>query len=470
MNGKLALANSGRCQSATSSPGVCGEAGVGLSHGAADGWNFEARFETRSEPDVFLGDLGGTMLELLKSLPPPKFSDLQDHSKEDIFPLPLPRGNMTPGGKRVQEWEEGIIRSLNWLSTGSFALGEGNPTRLQQDLLKEIRESLPVVSAWMDVTVSHISPHEFWNQKYVNSYGEEVHVAQSVRWENIDESLPKAELSGIVSAETMCTGGMKDFILHPEKWLKPPNDRVWMKPPRVMIPPDAWEDMVSGLLQRNICGVIPVENVFHVNGSPILGGLFGVPKGEVKACGTPILRLIMDLRGNQNFLSLGGDLITLPVLSQLFQLQLQPHEELVISSEDIRAMFYVIGLPPEWAKYLAFARTIPKKFNPPGITGDCVLYSKVLPMGYINSVALAQHLHRQIVGKALSSNQEVRRDREFPKAQQYYRTYLDNFDELSKRSQAVLASGQPSLVELLQAEYINVGVPRNEKKAVKTHS
>ena len=91
-------------------------------------------------------------------------------------------------------------------------------------------------------------------------------------------------------------------------------------------------------------------------------------------------------------------------------------------------------------------------------------------MGYINSVALAQHLHRQIVGKALSSNQEVRRDREFPKAQQYYRTYLDNFDELSKRSQAVLASGQPSLVELLQAEYINLGVPRNEKKAVKTHS
>ena len=97
------------------------------------------------------------------------------------------------------------------------------------------------------------------------------------------------------------------FYSPPRKWLKPPNDRVWMKPPRVMIPPDAWEDMVSGLLQRNICGVIPVENVFHVNGSPILGGLFGVPKGEVKACGTPILRLIMDLRGiNQNFLSLEG--------------------------------------------------------------------------------------------------------------------------------------------------------------------
>ena len=187
---------------------------------------------------------------------------------------------------------------------------------------------------------------------------------------------------------------------------------------------------------------------------------------------TPILRLIMDLRGtNQNFISLGGDLSTLPVLSQLFQLQLQPHEELVISSEDIRSMFYIIGLPMQWAKYLAFARPVPKQFNPPGVTGDCVLYSKVLPMGYINSVALAQHIHRAIVGQALrdtiSSNQEVRRDREFPKAQHYYGTYLDNFDELSKRSQGLLASGHPSLVELLQQEYSTLGVPRNEKKAVK---
>ena len=71
-----------------------------------------------------------------------------------------------------------MIRSLNWLSTGSFALGEGVPTRLQGSLLGEIRSSLPVITAWMNVNVSHISPHDFWNQKYVNSYGEEVHVAQ----------------------------------------------------------------------------------------------------------------------------------------------------------------------------------------------------------------------------------------------------------------------------------------------------
>lgn len=324
----------------------------------------------------------------------------------------------------------------------------------------------------MDVQVSHFVPKDFWNQKYVNSYGEEVQVARSVRWENIDESLPKAELTGIVPAADLCTGGMKDFIMNPQKWLKPEKDRTWMKSPRVMVPPDDWDRMVEGLLDRNLCGVLPLSDVFCVDQKPILGGLFGVPKGETKANGTDILRLIMDLRGiNQVFLSLGGDLSTLPVMSQLFQLQLHPHEQLTISSEDIRSMFYIIGLPPCWAPYLCFGRVVPSRFNPPNVTSPCVLYSKVLPMGYVNSVSLAQAIHRTIVGDAMkgaiTTDHEVRRDRPFPKCQVYYRTYLDNFDQLSKRSQGIISSGEPSLVELLQKEYKKLGVPRNEKKAVK---
>ena len=86
-----------------------------------------------------------------------------------------------------------------------------------------------------------------------------------------------------------------------------------------------------------------LEEALHVDGQPVLGGLFGVPKDEQTADGTEILRLIMDLRPiNECFLSLNGDLCTLPVLSQMFQFELQPHEGVVISSEDIRAMFYII--------------------------------------------------------------------------------------------------------------------------------
>ena len=411
------------------------------------------------------------VLEMVRSFPTPYHKLKQGSSKEGIFPLPLPWGNLTSGGGKSQEWMEGVFRSINWLSTGSFAVRESSPDSAQERLLAEIRESMVVVQDWCSHELKDFCIDSFWSQKHVNSYGEEVHVAQSVRWENVTDSLPKAELAGIVDAVSVCDGGMKDFIRHPARWIKPVDQQVWMKPPAVMVPLDCWEEMVEGLIHRNICGVIPLKEVFHVGGSPILGGIFGVPKGETTPAGVPILRLIMDLRPiNQNFIPLGGDLSTLPMLSQMFQLEIQPHEHLVISSEDVRAMFYIIGLPKEWAPFLGFSRIIPTRFNPPGVKGPCVLFSKVLPMGFVNSVSLAQHIHRRVVSSALkgavSPNCEIRRDRDFPDSLQFYRVYLDNFDELTLRSKEILSCSQPSLTLLLQEEYERLGVPRNTKKGV----
>ena len=91
-------------------------------------------------------------------------------------------------------------------------------------------------------------------------------------------------------------------------------------------------------------------------------------------------------------------------------------------------------------------------------------------MGFVNSVAAAQHLHRRWVMRALdgrvSASQEIRRDKELPLAPLFYRTYLDNFDVLSLKSKQLLESEEPSLTELLQKTYLELNVPRNEKKAV----
>lgn len=262
------------------SPGARGAVGVGMSHGcekpAAMGWSRDERLKARSAEREFLGDLAGSMLGCLFSLPPQSVVKMQDHSKEGIFPLPLPRG-LAPTCKKIAEWEEGIIRSLNFLSTGSFALGEGVPSRLQEVLLGEIRSSLPVVQVWQTVPLENFDVKEFWKQKHVNSYGVEVHVAQSFRWENIDESLPKAELTGVVPAAEVCTGGMLDFVLHPAKWLKPLKERTWMKSPRIMIPSEAWDQVVDGLIARNLCGVLPEGSVFCVDNQPIFGGIIWGP-------------------------------------------------------------------------------------------------------------------------------------------------------------------------------------------------
>ena len=133
-------------------------------------------------------------------------------------------------------------------------------------------------------------------------------------------------------------------------------------------------------------------------------------------------------------------------------------------------MFYIIGLPEVWRPFLGFSKAVPKELRPEGAREDYVLYSKVLPMGFVNSVSIAQHLHRNIVARALegsvSAGQEIRRDRDMPLTKHYFRVYLDNFDELSVRSRTILESESPCLVELLRQEYSRLKVPRNEKKAV----
>lgn len=324
---------------------------------------------------------------------------------------------------------------------------------------------------WGVLTFKEFDPGDFFRQRWINSYGEEVHIARSVRWENVATSLPSEGLAGILPAAEICIDGFKDFMLHPDRWLKPVSARAWMRPPRVQVPPDAWREVVSGLLQRQICGIMPLSEAFKVGGQPILGGLFGVPKNETTPDGIEVLRLIMDLRPiNENFLPLGGDLSTLPVISQMAQLEVHPSEGIVISSEDIRAMFYIIGVPPVWNKFLGFSRPIPRDMRPEGAHEEYILYSKVLPMGFLNSVAVAQHLHRQIIGRAFGSSmnfgQEIRRDRELPSSSQFFRVYLDNFDLLSVHSKGILADEHGCLIYKLRDTYSELGIPRNEKKAV----
>ena len=94
-------------------------------------------------------------------------------------------------------------------------------------------------------------------------------------------------------------------------------------------------------------------------------------------------------------------------------------------------------------------------------------------MGFINSVSIAQHLHRRIVARALdgriSSSQEIRMDAELPRAKHFFRVYLDNFDELSVSSKGIVESGQPSLIALLREEYLKLGVPGTRRRPFLVH-
>ena len=139
-------------------------------------------------------------------------------------------------------------------------------------------------------------------------------------------------------------------------------------------------------------------------------------------------------------------------------------------------MFYLFSLPPAWYPFLGLNLPVPDDLVPPQVEEKCFLVSRVLPMGYLNSVGIAQHLHRNLLKRAQGSPtrcqpwSEVRKDRAWSLANPLWRVYLDNLDVLEKT--------RPELVHLLDGDlspdmspfveqYHAAGIPLNAKKSVK---
>ena len=145
------------------------------------------------------------------------------------------------------------------------------------------------------------------------------------------------------------------------------------------------------------------EELHHISGRPLMNGLFAVEKGE-KGVGPDgvefdICRLIMNLVPTNSICrNLVGDTCTLPTVVGLSSIILEDDQLLLTSSEDIRCFFYLFQTPPSWWRYMGFAREVPLEALPGGHDGaGWHLVTKVLPMGFVNSVAIAQHVHRRVI-------------------------------------------------------------------------
>lgn len=241
------------------------------------------------------------------------------------------------------------------------------------------------------------------------------------------------------------------------------------------VPEGSWDKVCEGLLRLGVCQVIPESQVHHVQGKPLLNGLFGVSKHEF-CQGYEVRRLIMNLIPlNRICKDISGDVATLPSWANMSALQLSPHEDLVVSSEDVRCFFYIFRVPPSWRPFLAFNKAVPTRFCD-GNDEKHYLCSSVLPMGFKNSVSLAQQVHRVVVRKSLTrvpctlgGESEIRKDRPFPSCGHLYRVYLDNFDELRKVNKGLAEAIEGKVSPLcvgLREEYLQQSIPRHPKKSV----
>ena len=435
-------------------------------------------FLKKSLAGMKLGDVS----QLLCSL----FDEIRDscklkHSKVQnsgsIFPLPETLAGLKSCGVHLDGSLAWLVlamsRSLNcyfgveWREATGVSLAK-------QASVKSLATYAEEVLEWKE-KFEGVRWDSLMSTRSVDYNGDEVRVARFLRWENLEGALP--EEVGKISLEDVCERGTLEYIKNFEEYLVPREAQVYTRPPRVMVDEDSWEQVCSGLISCGICELMPLREIYHIDGKPLLNGLFGVSKDEFKN-GWEVFRLIMNLVPvNKLCRNLGGDISTLPSWAGMAPYLLGDGEVALISSEDIRCFFYLFTIPRSWQKYLGFNKFVPSTLVPEKFKDQqCVLVSRVLPMGFLNSVSIAQHIHREVVRKGISegpgrlgAQNEMRRDKALPSSEILYRVYLDNFDLVEKVDvrTALLVKGETSLdVIRLRQQYSSIGLPRHPKKAV----
>lgn len=389
--------------------------------------------------------------------------------RQDIFPLPVPVCDDGPTTKG--RFLKALVTSLNSLNgQGMHGVSTSATRRVQKRLMKVVEDC-----TLLDEPLPSLNFEEFFRTRGVDYQGDEIKLARRISWDEIAPSLPSEV--GMIDVRQFCHGGIRHYIDNFENFLVPSEEMVIGRTPDVMIQDGQWEQVVQGLLTTGVCEVLPLSKVYHVNGKPLLSGMFSVSKqefvGDVEVC-----RLIMNLKPvNRLCRSLTGDTGTLPSIHTMGAFYLKDSELLCISSEDIRCFFYLFRTPKDWWPFMAFGRQVPSHLLPNDFPPEPgYLCSRVLPMGFLNSVAVAQHVHRSVVQQCmgafpqgLGAQDELRRDRFFPQGSNLYRVYLDNYDQLEKCDQelAMLIQGTPTeVVQQLRETYAASGLPRRPKKSV----
>eukprot|EP00438_Fugacium_kawagutii_P025122 Skav230795 [mRNA] locus=scaffold312:115550:119568:+ [translate_table: standard] len=392
----------------------------------------------------------------------------------NVFPLPTSLDSLRGiVGDSLEDL--GLLRVL-CLALNSYAgesmEGPAVVGKLHRSLLEGLLKDVQVVTSWTE-KFERVSWESFFRSRGVDYMGDEVATAKFTSWCNLRSAIPSQV--GTVELSDLLEGGCLHYVTHFEEYLFDEASRVYTPPPRVMVHDAAWDDVCAGLLETGICRVISEEDLFKVSGKPLLNGLFGVEKGETDGL-FQVHRLIMNLIPLNNLCrGIQGDVATLPSWASMGPLTLMPTEQLLISSEDVRCFFYIFKVPSAWHRFLGFNKEISSKFTG-GKPGKHYLCATVLPMGFKNSVSLAQAVHRTVVQKAaarvskgLTPEQELRKDRPFPRSAEMFRIYLDNYDELEKvdAPMASVIRGEPSPTILaLRSEYEHWGIPRHPKKGV----
>lgn len=419
--------------------------------------------------------LGSQVLQKFLEALPLRSKPTGSGEVDSLFPIPTSRNSLQSRYLDLDQeeisWLCCVCLGLNSLWGGDL-FNEGPPNAAQSRCLDVLVEDISRLKS-LTCELEGFDWGTFFRTRTIDYQGDEIKVALWFKWGDISPALPKE--IGVVPLEDVCQHGARYYVQNFDLFLKNRDEWAIVKPPRVMVHDDDWPMVCKGLCQAGVCTLLTREEIFDTGDGPLLNGLFGVSKEET-CDGEEVHRLIMNLIPLNGLChSLSGDVATLPAWSTMSPFFLQPSENLLVSSEDVRCFFYVMSVPVCWYKFLAFNKLVPDQCLPGHLQGrEVYLASKVLPMGFLNSVSLAQHVHRNLAlwsGNASGVNPpetELRKDRQFPDGKALWRVYLDNYDLLEKVEATKMIEMEGTVaapVLALREQYEVWGVPRNVKKA-----
>ena len=302
-----------------------------------------------------------------------------------------------------------------------------------------------------------------------------MHYMEELEASKVIPCWPKIGEAGVQDTRTFVPAHVREWLDDPHSCLLP--EASCPETPshsRVRATDKECELIVEAAVARGMMRMVPEDELLRDSkGRPVPNGAGGVKK--VKRIGGEdhrLQRFISILVPSNSYQAhMPGDDVHLPYLGQVSLMEVDEDEDVLVDSEDLTSCFNLFRLPPKWSGFAAFSKRVSARLF--GGPADELVHvgMTVVPMGWINSVALMQTVVRTLVFglSGVPETSEISKLKWFPDEDSVSVVYLDSYDELRKVKsdyRAVLEGHPSSRHQKFVKTCSDHNLPLNEGKRI----
>jgi len=270
-----------------------------------------------------------------------------------------------------ESWAFVMICALNYMNTGrdlkqmQLAAMQGSPTKAQSAAIKKLHEKFTI---FKDYTPTH-DLESLWDDRetimkkvQLNYYGEEVHPAKEMTWEQLQPATPEKGKAGQVRLLDLCGENvLADVVRDPamlfkpeEEW--PTEEEMRGRDKRNWCSDGEWIKICCGCSDAGVFEFLRPGQLLTIAGVPVLHNCMGVGKDKYLPDGREVLRMEMDVDvTNQILRILLADIRSLPYPGQWNAVSLEGDDLVMFhSGTDLTCAYFALQLEHTWWKFLAF--------------------------------------------------------------------------------------------------------------------